>query len=88
MGKAKKEDVEKFVKTTTPKQYKQEKRFTARERMAHHREGANTAFKDGDIVKATGHLKGYNKAKDQLDSWMQKTPDERQAIIDEKQKKT
>jgi len=85
MGRAKKEDVVKFIDSVTPKQ---EKRFTARERMAHHREGANTAFKDGDIVKATGHLKGYNKAKDQLDSWMQKTPDERQAIIDEKQKKT
>ena len=65
----------------------EEKRPTARERMAYHREEANKAFETGDKVKAYGHLEGHRSAKNQLNWFMKKTPAERDAYVAEKAKK-
>lgn len=61
--------------------------FTAKERVAYHREQANEAFKTEDKVKAYGHVRGHNRALDQLAWWMRKTPAERDAYIAEKSQK-
>ena len=75
---------------TTKKPKKQEgipaplpddKRYTAKERAAYHREEANKAFKTDDKVKAYGHVKAYGRARDQLNWFMRKTPEEKAAFI-------
>jgi len=55
--------------------------YTAKERVAYHREQANEAFKTDDKVKAYGHVKAHGRAKDQLNWFMRKTPEEKAAYI-------
>ena len=57
---------------------------TAKERVAYHREQANEAFKADDFVKACGHVKAHGRAKDQLNWFMRKSPEERATYIAEK----
>ena len=54
---------------------------TAKERIAHHKDAANAAYKSGNYISARNHEKAYNQASNQLNRFMRKDKSERDAIV-------
>jgi hypothetical protein len=54
---------------------------TASERIEHHKNEANKAYKKGDYISARNHENAYNKARRQLGNFMRKSEGERNAIV-------
>ena len=75
-------------KSNTSQNTNEPVKYTAKQRVAYHREKANEAFKTDDKVKAYGHVKAHGKALGQLNWWMNQTDEQKSAFINNKQKKT